>query len=149
MKAYALTVIPIVLATSAFGQTAPATPATPNTATGNHGCTKPELPDGTKKISEGRMKIFIAGLETYKDCISDFAKRQQAMAEQQQKAASAAIEAANGAIKDYNQFVEEANKVTAPVDERVRDQDLPKAKSNEPRISPRETIPSAPVVPKK
>ena len=71
------------------------------------------------------------------------------MAEQQQKAASAAIEAANGAIKDYNQFVEEANKVTAPVDERVRDQGLPKAKPNEPRISPRETIPSAPVVPKK
>ena len=52
MKAYALTVFSIVLATSAFGQTAPATPSTPNAAAGNHGCIKPELPDGTKKISD-------------------------------------------------------------------------------------------------
>lgn len=84
-------------------------------------CTKPELPDGSGKISEARMKVFVAGLEGYKDCITAFAQSQQKISEQQQAAAQAAVSAANAAIKEYNSFVEQANKVTAPKDETAQD----------------------------
>ena len=63
------------------------------------------------------MKVFVAGLDEYRECISGFAQAQQKNAEQQQKAAQASNASANSAIKEYNEFVEEANKVTAPKDD--------------------------------
>ena len=118
MKLQLLTVT-LLLSINAAAQTAPVvapSAAATEPATAKHGCTKPELPDGSQKISEARMKVFIAGLDGYKDCIQAFSATQQKSAEQQQKAAQAAITAANAAIKEYNDFVEEANRVTAPKD---------------------------------
>lgn len=122
MKYRTLALAASLLAVNALAQTA-AAPAAANVAkaaepaASTHACTKPELPDGKGKISEARMKVFVAGLEGYKDCISLFAQNQQMAAEKQQKAAQASIASANSAIKEYNDFVEEANKITTPKDE--------------------------------
>ena len=129
MKQHTLAFLTAAAMTSAIAQApAPSVPVAASVAApaaapvlAKPGCTKPELPDGTKKISEARMKVFVAGLEGYKDCITAFAQSQQKISEQQQTAAQAAVSAANAAIKEYNDFVEQANKVTAGKDETAQD----------------------------
>lgn len=82
-----------------------------------HNCTKPEIPDASKKLGAERMNLFIAGFNAYKECVSDFALAQKKVAEQQQSIAQATIASANAAVKEYNDFAEVANKVNAPKDE--------------------------------
>ena len=147
MKRHTLTLLTIAFATHAIAQTPAQTPATPAPPTAakpaepplaKHGCTKPELPDGSKKISEARMKVFVASLDGFKDCVTAFAQDQQKTAEQQQKAAQAAVTAANSAIKEYNDFVEQANKVTAAKDETrdLRQEELATRNYNVPKAAP-------------
>ena len=124
MKIRAFALAAAAFAANAFSQSPAPSAVAPATVTpvaepvlAKHGCIKPELPDASKKISEARMKAFVAGIEVYKECVTSFAQGQQKTADQQQKVAQAAIAAANSAIKEYNDYVEEAKKATAPKDE--------------------------------
>ena len=124
MKFRSLFLLTVAFSVNALAQTAtPASAPGPTSApvaadasVAKHNCTKPALPDGSIKITEARMKVFVAGLDGYKDCVTAFAAVQQKSALAQQQAAQASIGAGNAAIKEYNDFVEEANKVTGQKD---------------------------------
>ena len=100
-------------AANVIAQSAAPTPVVEPALT-KHSCTKPEIPDASKKLGAERMNLFIAGFNAYKECVSDFALAQKKIAEQQQSIAQATIASANAAVKEYNDFAEVANKVNAP-----------------------------------
>ena len=95
-----------------------------------HDCTKPPLPDATKKISVAESNTFVRAMETFRNCVQVFSESQKQVAATKQKeaetlkaaaldasaAASAAATAANAAVKDYNAYSEQAVKIVTPKD---------------------------------
>ena len=95
-----------------------------------HGCTKPPLPDATKKILAAEANAFVRVLETFRNCVQAFSESQKQTAATKQKeaeslktaaleastTAAAAAAAADAAVKDYNTYSEEAVKIITPKD---------------------------------
>ena len=115
--------IGLVLAALSTGALAQAPLAT-------HGCTKPPMPDASKKLSAAESNAFVRVLETFRNCVQAFSENQKLVAATKQKeaeslkaaaleasaAAATAAAAADAAAKDYNTFSEQAVKIVTPKD---------------------------------
>ncbi|MEO8386463.1 MAG: hypothetical protein ABI583_14535 [Betaproteobacteria bacterium] len=115
--------IGLVLAALSTGALAQAPLAT-------HGCTKPPLPDASKKLSVAESNAFVRVLETFRNCVQAFAESEKLVAATKQQeaeslkaaalkasaAAAAAAAAADAAVKDYNAYSEQAVKIVTPKD---------------------------------
>ena len=120
MKLISIGLVLAALSTGAFAQTPLAT----------HGCTKPPLPDATKKILAAEANAFVRVLETFRNCVQAFSESQKQIAATKQKeaeslktaaleastVAAAAAAAADAAVKDYNAYSEQAVKIITPKD---------------------------------
>ena len=112
-------VIAAALSTTALAQTPPLATS---------GCTKPAMPDATKKLVAAETNAFVRSLETFRNCVQAFSESQKLIAATKQKeaeafkvsaldasqAATAAAAAADAAAKDYNAFSEQAIKIVTP-----------------------------------
>ncbi len=120
MKLISIGLVLAALSTGAFAQAPLAM----------HGCTKPPLPDATKKILAAEANAFVRVLETFRNCVQAFSESQKQIAATKQKeaeglkaaaleastAAAAAAAAADAAVKDYNTYSEQAVKIVTPKD---------------------------------
>jgi len=120
MKLICIGLVLVALSTSALSQAPLAT----------HGCTKPPLPDATKKIAAAEANAFVRVLETFRNCVQAFSESQKQIATTKQKeaeglkaaaleasaGAAAAASAADAAVKDYNAYSEQAIKIVTPKD---------------------------------
>ena len=120
MKLISIGLVLAALSTGAFAQTPLAT----------HDCTKPPLPDATKKILAAEANAFVRVLETFRNCVQAFSESQKQIAATKQKeaeslkaaaleastAAAVAAAAADAAVKDYNTYSEQAVKILTPKD---------------------------------
>ncbi len=129
MKIYSISIAVAAFSTAVFAQTTPA-PATAATVAplAKHSCTKPAMPDASKKIATAEANAFVRTLETFRNCVQAFSDSQKAIAAAKQQeaealrlsaleasqAASAAVAAANEAVKEYNGFSEQAVKIVTP-----------------------------------
>ena len=77
MKLISIGLVLAALSTGAFAQTPLAT----------HDCTKPPLPDATKKILAAEANAFVRILETFRNCVLAFSESQKQIAATKQKEA--------------------------------------------------------------
>ena len=129
MKMRTLVVALCTLSAGAFAsaqttQTTPA-PAVADAPLARHSCTKPALPDASKKLTVVEKNAVVASMEVFRNCVRTFsdgqekiksAKEQEAKALQDSSqaalaAAKAAKASVDGATADYNAFSADAVKI--------------------------------------
>jgi hypothetical protein len=66
-------------------------------------CVKPQVPE--KRATGAQQKQFIADMDSYRTCVSDYTAELRRFAEAHNKAATAYINAANLAVEDYNAYI--------------------------------------------
>lgn len=64
----------------------------------DHGCEAPRRP--ADDVDEATWNLFLAGVDRYRACISDFVAANRAAAESHYAAANAATQAWNGFVRD-------------------------------------------------
>jgi hypothetical protein len=127
MKFIPISLVFAALATAAHAQ-APAVAGKAPIAT--HSCTKPPLPDASKKLSAAEGNAFVRSLETFRNCVQAFSEGQKQVIVAKQKeaeslkaaaleasaAAVAAAAAVDAATTEYNTFSDQAVKIVTPKD---------------------------------